>query len=460
MVTTKRASKRSSRRSLSLADQNQGQLSRYGARWLESRPKTAYEGDFWAIARFAQANHLRMKQAVDICKPNSDCRPQWLDTWEVHRQVWEALTPRGRSYEDTIRFCPICAECGWVPWLYSLPVLVTCPIHNARLTNACCNCGYVLKTSTVDCVSHPFRCRSCRQPWSGAPTAPDRAAGTEWPPDHAGSVQRLAAIADADATLKKLRLSTPESFNYPWKRPSSEFPQSVWGFVCGMNPEMRPLLLALSGKAAVAEATALGFIWERGPNWSRVNTATAEWRVDRYAMLRGAIGPHIRAAMLAECERTARSKRRSSDPSATDYSPSMQMLTAFMRWRGYFEGIDIASEAPFTYRRRMWDMTRFLESSVPNSDWLSYCLVVLFDELDKCHKQHFGWDPKLVRRECGLAQIWLEGSATIRLYANGRWPFLDEIVDAHGLALSSDVILEAVDKYEPSILSHIRTSGH
>lgn len=413
--------------------QKASQLSRCGGPWLQSRPKAEYEDEFWALARFARLNRLSMIDAFRICHaPSLDSPKQADGSNPTHPK--ELFRPRYLWRDREVRFCPICAECGWMPDLFSLPVLVTCPIHHAQLTSDCCVCGSSLSAAKLRSSSHPFLCHFCNESWFGASLDLGAEMGDEWPPDHPGGISRMAMVDETMQRLQKLCLQEPVSYDTSPRRKRSDFSSSLWAFASGTEPQAQEILSAISCSAAAADVYALAFRVRSDTSRPRVrNAAAVRYRIRQYLQLRSELGAYF-GAFPWPLHRAGRT--RTAQPLIVSDETKFEMICAFGSWRRRFERQELSMDEVFQLRERLWDESVFLDSGVVDDDWIPYCIAEMFNALDKYN----GWAPIRsrirVRRSSVLATAAYPCAAEVRVISAGRWPFLDEIVKEHGCRLS------------------------
>jgi hypothetical protein len=435
-----KSGRRQWRHSLSLSDRSEPRLSPYAGPWMQSRPRASYEDAFWPLARFARMNQLSMHDAFRICHAQPPGNSERGDARDTSDYLKNLFKPRYLWREKETRFCPICAESGWIPDLYSLPILISCPFHNAQLTSACCACGYALKASDVRTSPRPFLCRSCGLPWCGASHWREDEMSAEWPPEHEGGASRMAIVEKAALSLSNLRLTAPQSFNQRPRREGSEFILSLWGFACSLTTGTREPLAAITVGAALRNDYALAFRKRREVDQRfAVNDSMAQLRIKQYLQLRSEVGTHFGARSWPTGTR-ARKRRLLRTVAPWLRGDEASMGLAFMRWRGRFEGMQFRFLNDEAFKLRdddIWDQRVFYKSTVVGDDWIPYCVISLFEELDGCLTNSSIDQFQPVRRECGLAGKELSCGTVIRVISEGRWPFLDDIVTAHALRVPS-----------------------
>lgn len=443
MQTSRAKVRQPSRRALSLSDQSDSQSSQHSGPWLKSRPQAKYEDAFWPLARFGRLNRLSMSDAIRICHAPSVHIAQQEDR-SLALRAGALFGPRYLWRNEEVRFCPICAECGWMPDLFSLPVLFTCPIHHAKLTSECCVCGNALKAREVRLSPFPFCCSYCKEPWFGASLSLAAAEGDEWPPDHAGGIFRMTLIDEAVQRLQNLRLTVSESYGFDPKRPRSELAGSLWGVTCGMRPEAQEILAAVTCGEAARDVYALAFRVQPATVFPRVGTiASVQLRIRQYLQLRSKLAAHF---MTCSSLPDRASQPQTAQSTTVSVESALVMPFAFLRWRRQFERSAGAANEPFTLPTRIWDESFFHDSTVVDDDWIAYCIAEMFGALDGFSGLDWLYRRDSVRRNSVLASNWYPDCTEVRVIAAGRWPFLDELVIEYGLRISAPDLESLAEK--------------
>ncbi len=399
------------------------------APWAKGAPRSAYEDHFWELARFASVNRLSMRDAFALRRPEISRDDDLLGEIEQPQQLFR---PRYMPNNGEIRYCPICAQYGWVPDLYSLAVIRHCPIHNTALTTSCSNCGSPVKALHVSRSNHPFLCQSCGHPWCGAPIG-DSDFEADWPPHDRAGARRLEVLDRAAARFAASGFHSPASFIGRNSRGS--FLSSVWKFIGSMAPEEAEALCSISSHAEATSAYALSYKTEKWWEWAQqlARDSEGQARISEYLGLRNELAPLF--GMRFQQGRKLTWIRRGPVASRPRWmwTSAESQQAAFMRWRRGFEGLRSVEPA----KDEIFDTSSFFKRPVAAGDWLSYCVVRLFEALD----ESVGADEspalnKPMRRSCVLASAELFNGTNVYLISQGRWPAIDEVVQRHGLALA------------------------
>lgn len=74
-------------------------------------------------------------------------------------------------FSERLRICPICMECGYHSYWHQLLALEVCPVHGCEIASVCQSCGGLLPNYGFngELFDHPYICRTCHFPYSGAP---------------------------------------------------------------------------------------------------------------------------------------------------------------------------------------------------------------------------------------------------------------------------------------------------
>lgn len=407
--------------------------------WAKGAPRSPYEDHFWELARFAAVNRLSMRDAFALRRREKSTGDD-LDGQIEHAQ--QLYKPRYLLNNGEVRYCPICAQYGWVPDLYSLPVVRHCPIHSVPLTTSCSSCGSPVKALHVGRSNFPFLCKSCGLPWCGA-AFEDADCDADWPPRNRAGKRRLEALDRAATRFAVSGFQPPPSFRRPTSRES--FLSSVWDFIGRMAPDDAGTLSSISSSAEATSAYALSYKTEKW--WDGVqgliHDSEGQARITEYLGLRNELGSAFGMRLQQGRKLTWIRRGPAASRPRWMWSSAESQQAAFMRWRRRFEGLRSFEPA----EDEIFDTSMFFRCPVATGDWLSFCVIELFKALDEAvgaDEQRTSSKP--VRRSCVLAQADLFNGTHVYVVSKGRWPQLDEVVQRHSLALAGPEVWQLLDR--------------
>jgi hypothetical protein len=283
---------------------------------------------------------------------------------------------------------------------------------------------------------------------------------SEWPPGHEGAAGRMAMIDKAATCLSNLHLTAPRSFEQRPRRDRSELISSLWGFACSLTPGARDALSAVTGGAAASNDYVLAFRRNLAfPRAPEVPREVAHLRIQQYTRVRDEVARHVDASSCPELKAGEAWRPHSPKHARSLKGDARCMALAFIRWRQQFEGVDWMLNDRFKLRGgEIWNQSVFYASTGSSCDWLSYCIVSLVDAMDECLRAGQG-AAEAIRRECALAGMELMCGTVVRIISEGRWPFLDRIVDEYGLRLSGVDFQRMASQAACELSRRLKTSG-
>lgn len=128
------------------------------------------QSDIGAVLSFAFANSLSGSEALQFAYgKRGEAPPEFLalsqTSTALRRGSFREMPPELCARH--LRFCPACAECGYLPSAFAFVWLAVCPAHGMQLLTCCVSCGALCEY--VDLFrSAPFVCARCKRPWFGA----------------------------------------------------------------------------------------------------------------------------------------------------------------------------------------------------------------------------------------------------------------------------------------------------
>lgn len=418
--------------------------------WLEGRPRGPYESAFWSLARFAHVNGLSMHRALNMRHTAAVRARDSADSSMIQNYPGRLLRPTHLWCSKYIRFCPLCAHCGWVPDLYSLPVLELCPFHGVPLAHECCACRQPVRAAAVRTSKRPFYCSTCKSPWSGAPPRQVLDLEDEWPPDDMDAMEQLAVVDRTYRRLVDMPFAPPRRGDL-LQRNRTEFIRALWGFARNLEPENTDALARATHSETISDAYAIGFRRKWCSELFGTDTETARSRVEQYVELRGAARRQL-ADKVSRLEHAASPEAPFLFSSAAAHQTIENVAASIAGWQARFEGpsgsaagVVRAIDAQITLddADRLWRYGFFVDEIV-TEDWRSYCLAKLFDSLDG----YRGWQHEL-RSGCRLAQLTVhldDYAHEILVISEGCWPILDDYANAHRLRISPTEVEQLLKK--------------
>lgn len=128
------------------------------------------QSDVGKILAFAWANRLRLPDATQHAYGHRQkVVPPFLAVTQSLLRVRQGECvglPKTLS-SHRFRYCPVCAEYGYLPSAFMFAWMTTCPAHGVSLLSACMSCGVELDHKDL-LRGRAYICNLCHQPWCGA----------------------------------------------------------------------------------------------------------------------------------------------------------------------------------------------------------------------------------------------------------------------------------------------------
>lgn len=149
------------------------QVTALGASFVKSwrRPPRPLPGQSWfgRVLATAACNHLEVREAALVAVTKFHIRPARFRAvkvdWASYRGQGSVLTEWGSGL---VRYCPVCAQGGYLPLDYDEESLTHCPLHVVKLRTDCDWCGRPCNEPLVAGPA-PYLCTACGRHWCGGP---------------------------------------------------------------------------------------------------------------------------------------------------------------------------------------------------------------------------------------------------------------------------------------------------